>query len=147
MKDLDKNLFIQICKDSPSMAAAAASLKLHFNTFKRYAIRFGCYESNQSGKGISKRSNKAIPLNEILSGLHPQYQSNKLRLKILQEKVKIHQCEQCLREIWLTEPIPLELHHKDGNKNNHKLSNLQLLCPNCHSLTDSFRGKNSKKAI
>lgn len=146
MKDLDKDFFVKVCNESSSMAAAASVLKLHFNTFKRYAILFNCYQANQSGKGIPKKSNKEIQLKEILDGLHPQYQSNKLRLKILREKVKIHQCESCLQEKWLTKQIPLELHHKDGNKNNHKLSNLQLLCPNCHALTDTFRGKNSKKA-
>ena len=45
---------------------------------------------------------------------------------------------------WLGEPIPLELHHIDGNKQNHQLSNLQMLCPNCHSITDNFKSKKHK---
>ena len=36
----------------------------------------------------------------------------------------------------------LELHHIDGNHSNNELSNLTLLCPNCHALTDNYRGKN-----
>lgn len=43
------------------------------------------------------------------------------------------------------QPIPLELHHKDGNKNHNELSNYELLCPNCHAFTDSYRGKNCRK--
>jgi 5-methylcytosine-specific restriction endonuclease McrA len=39
------------------------------------------------------------------------------------------------------EPIPLELHHIDGNHNNNDLSNIQLLCPNCHAQTDNFSNK------
>lgn len=46
---------------------------------------------------------------------------------------------------WLGQPIPLELHHKDGNKNHNELSNYELLCPNCHALTDTYRGKNCQK--
>lgn len=41
-----------------------------------------------------------------------------------------------------TNKIPLEIHHKDGNYKNNKEENLQVLCPNCHSLTENFRGAN-----
>ncbi|WP_083937631.1 HNH endonuclease [Hymenobacter aerophilus] len=46
---------------------------------------------------------------------------------------------------WVGEPIPLELHHINGINNDHRLENLQLLCPNCHALTDNYRGKNQKR--
>lgn len=54
-----------------------------------------------------------------------------------------HQCECCKLTTWLNEPITLELHHKDGDKLNNDLENLQLLCPNCHSLTENWRGRNN----
>lgn len=38
--------------------------------------------------------------------------------------------------------IPLQLHHKDGNYKNNKIDNLQILCPNCHSLTDNYKNMN-----
>ena len=43
--------------------------------------------------------------------------------------------------------VPLQVHHKDGNCLNNEEDNLQLLCPNCHSLTDNYgnRNKNSKR--
>jgi hypothetical protein len=41
--------------------------------------------------------------------------------------------------------IPLEVHHIDGNHLNNELENLQLLCPNCHALTENWRGKNINK--
>jgi riboflavin synthase alpha subunit len=43
--------------------------------------------------------------------------------------------------------INLELDHIDGKRSNHKLENLRLLCPNCHSQTDTYRAKNIKKKI
>lgn len=46
---------------------------------------------------------------------------------------------------WMGKPIPLELHHKDGNHYNNDLSNLEILCPNCHAQTDNYRGKNIGK--
>lgn len=38
--------------------------------------------------------------------------------------------------------IPLQIHHKDGNFKNNTISNLQVLCPNCHSLTDTYKSMN-----
>lgn len=72
-------------------------------------------------------------------------QSNKVRIKLLEEGYKEYKCECCGMTTWLGNPIPLELHHKDGNRNNNALENYELLCPNCHALTDSYRGKNCTK--
>ena len=41
-----------------------------------------------------------------------------------------------------TNKIPLEVHHIDGNYKNNKEENLQLLCPNCHSLTETYKNHN-----
>ena len=56
-----------------------------------------------------------------------------------------HQCEKCLNKVWLEQPITLEVHHKDGDSLNNELDNLELLCPNCHSITENWRGKNINK--
>lgn len=53
-------------------------------------------------------------------------------------------CECCGLEEWMGKPIPLEAHHKDGDELNSTLENLQLLCPNCHAMTDTYKGKNIK---
>ena len=42
---------------------------------------------------------------------------------------------------WMGISIPIELHHIDGNRFNNKLDNLQILCPNCHALTDNYSGR------
>ena len=59
--------------------------------------------------------------------------------------IRGHRCEKCGKEVWLSVRIPLEVHHKDGDSLNNELSNLELLCPNCHALTDNYRGKNINK--
>lgn len=41
-----------------------------------------------------------------------------------------------------TNTIPLEIHHKDGDYTNNKEENLQVLCPNCHSLTQTYKSHN-----
>lgn len=56
--------------------------------------------------------------------------------------LRSRKCEKCGLTEWLGQPINLEIHHIDGDHNNNELSNIQLLCPNCHSYTENFRGKN-----
>lgn len=56
-----------------------------------------------------------------------------------------HVCERCKNEEWLGERITLELDHIDGDRQNNVRENLQLLCPNCHSYTPTWRGRNVKK--
>ena len=51
-------------------------------------------------------------------------------------------CATCTRKTWLGNPIPLELHHIDGNSGNWRFKNLQLLCPNCHAQTENYKSKN-----
>lgn len=53
-----------------------------------------------------------------------------------------HKCEKCGLTEWLGEPINLETHHKDGDRSNNSLDNLEILCPNCHSYTPNFARKN-----
>jgi hypothetical protein len=58
-------------------------------------------------------------------------------------------CNKCGISEWFAKPISLELEHKDGNNLNNSRENLEGLCPNCHSITDTWRGRNkpSKNGI
>ena len=50
-------------------------------------------------------------------------------------------CELCGIEDWCGKPLSFQLHHIDGNNKNNSVDNLQLLCPNCHSQTDTYSNK------
>lgn len=65
-----------------------------------------------------------------------------LKKRILKEQN--YKCNMCNLSKWIGHDIPLEIHHKDGNKKNIKRENLEALCPNCHYFTDNykFRGRN-----
>lgn len=58
-----------------------------------------------------------------------------------------HKCENCGLEEWRDQQIPLEIHHIDGDELNSDLNNLQMLCPNCHALTDNYKGKNINRGV
>lgn len=51
-------------------------------------------------------------------------------------------CSCCGISEWNKKPIVMDLEHIDGNYSNNDISNLCLLCPNCHSQTDTFKGRN-----
>ncbi len=140
---IEKNTFIKICNESISMAEASAKLGLHFNSFKKRALELNCYNTNQSGIGMKKLMPK-IPLKEIIyENKHPQYQTYKLKLRLIEDGILKNMCKCCgLENSWNGKKIELELDHIDGDSKNHNLKNLRLLCPNCHSQTETFRSKN-----
>lgn len=72
--------------------------------------------------------------------------SSGLRLRLLREGIFEHKCYNCLNTVWQGKPIPLELEHINGSHRDNRIENLTLLCPNCHAQTETYRGKNKKRA-
>ncbi|GAQ58190.1 HNH endonuclease signature motif containing protein [Streptomyces acidiscabies] len=69
------------------------------------------------------------------------------RLRRLMRQVGVEErCALCgIEGVWLGEPLPLEVDHIDGSWRNNRIENLRFLCPNCHSTTDSYRGRSSRR--
>ena len=139
-----KNEILQWIDENQSKAQMARELHCKPETLNRYLQMWGItYEGNMSGKGMTKQSNLGMKLLDYLAN-SKDVQTNKVRRKLLEEGYKEHKCECCGNTEWMGKPIPLEVHHKDGDRTNNTLENFELLCPNCHAFTDSYRGKNSR---
>ena len=139
-----KNQILQWIEENQSKAYISKQLGCKQETLNRYLTLMGIeYSGNQSGKGTQKKRPK-MTLVEYLENSQ-DIQTNKIRKKLLEENLKSYKCECCGLTTWLDSPIPLEVHHKDGDRTNNTLENFELLCPNCHAFTDSYRGKNCKK--
>ena len=82
---------------------------------------------------------------QILSLDYNLLSFEKLRERIIYEQNE--SCNNCKNSKWLGVKIPLELEHKDGNHFNNDRKNLEMLCPNCHALTLTWRGRNKTKTI
>ena len=69
-----------------------------------------------------------------------------VKLRLLGDGLKAARCELCGIDAWLGQPLGLELHHLNGDGEDNRLENLQLLCPNCHSQTDTWGGRKLRAA-
>ena len=89
--------------------------------------------------------NKTANLDDLLVA-GSNYQVYKLKTRLIAEERLLRGCSSCKLQHWLDKPIPLELDHINGTNNDNRIENLRLLCPNCHALTETYRGKNKKRA-
>lgn len=104
-------------------------------TFIRgHILRLGLDTSHFAGQQGKNRfgKSKGLTLEQILVAGSP-YQSSEIRRYILAAGIKENRCEVCSISAWNGKPITIELHHRNSVRNDHRIENLQMLCPNCHS--------------
>ncbi len=96
-------------------------------------------------KGLKIPRLPLIPMHEILIE-ESHFQSHKLKKRLFHEGYKLPKCEKCgWAKCSEDGRTPLELDHINGNRKDNRLENLQILCPNCHSLQPTHRGRNIKR--
>lgn len=147
-KRLTDEDIVNAANNTAGATAAAASLGIRYETYKKHALRLNVFITNQNRKGLKRSkaeyASKTIPLEEILNGKHPHYQRRGLIRKLFEAGLKQNKCEICGIEEWNDTLLRMQLDHIDGNTYNHSIDNLRMICPNCHSQTETFCGKNKK---
>lgn len=140
--------FQQICNESESVREVVQKLGYAPNgggtaaRVKRDIEDNNIDISHFTGQAHTKNIGKyKTPIEDYLTN-KVKITSHKLRLRLLKEGIFEYKCACCGNSEWLGQPIPLELHHKDGNKDNNNLDNLELRCPNCHYFTETYKTKN-----
>ena len=118
----------------------------NYDTIRQYVIKLDLDTSHWVGMGWRKGTTipikPAIPLEKILVEDSTYTNTNRLRGRLIREGYKEHRCEHCGLTEWMGGPIPLELEHTNGDRHDHRIENLEVICPNCHALTPTHRGKN-----
>ncbi len=142
-----KDVLSDIISNSISKRECLIKLNLkpyggNYRILNRYIEMFKLDTSHFLGQGWNKNNSPADikPIEKCFNNEIP-ITSYKLKNRILKEKIKNYKCEICGLEKWNNQKIPLELHHINGNNKDNSLNNLQLLCPNCHALTDNYRNR------
>jgi len=82
-----------------------------------------------------------IDLSDLLVAGRRQTNRSHLKRRLIKAGVKENRCEICGLTEWMGRPLPIELHHVNGDGHDNRLENLQLLCGNCHSQTDNWGGR------
>lgn len=89
---------------------------------------------------LTPRKPKPLPVERKIKDFENLKCRNALKRRVLAEQNDL--CNGCGRNTWRDRPLVLELEHKDGNSQNNDRTNLECLCPNCHSQTPTWRGRN-----
>lgn len=115
----------------------------------RKQIEKRCEELNISTEHFSSyakyTSHQKYNLEDILVENSTYTARARLKTRLLREGLLENKCYICGNEgEWQGKPLSLQLDHINGINNDNRLENLRLLCPNCHSQTETFSGKHNK---
>ncbi len=110
-----------------------------------YKLDVGHFHGRLWSKGLKLPFKPKIPLEQILQKGF-RFPSHKLKLRLFRANLKQKKCEECG---WATKTedgyLPIELDHINGDSTDNRLENLRILCPNCHSLKPTHRGRNKRR--
>ena len=111
------------------------------NKNRDYKKQYNSLSQEIKDKMAWNRGKLLKPLEEYLKN-NSMTSNEKIKKIILENNLLEYKCSCCGITEWNNKPIHLELHHIDGNNTNNSIDNLCFLCPNCHSQTETFRGRN-----
>ena len=115
------------------------SYRTLYNQIHRLNLDMSHFTGQGSNKGRSFGHKR--PIEDYLTNKYPIH-SHSLRLRLIRDGYLKQQCCVCKRKTWQGKVIPLELDHLDGDHNNNCLTNIRIICPNCHAQTPNHAGKN-----
>jgi hypothetical protein len=92
-------------------------------------------------RGVLDTRAPGIPIDELLVAGRARNRGH-LRSRILKAGLKEERCEMCGLDEWQGKELRVTLHHVNGDQYDNRLENLMFLCPNCHSQTPNFSGRN-----
>lgn len=142
--------FIDAVKESISIAGVFKKLNIrptggNYTHFKFTANRLNVDWSHFKGMGhLAGKSHNwspKIPLEKILVVDSTYSNRGNIKRRLLKDGLITYSCAFCGINEWRNAPLSLHLDHINGDPTDHRLDNLRLLCPNCHSQTPTFGSK------
>lgn len=148
----DSDLAIAV-KSSDSYAETLRKLGLsvkagNYKTIQKYIKSLDIDVSHFSGQSwVKTRGSSQLVRykDEEVFVKDSSYSTHHLKKRMIDSGLAEEKCSGCGINEWLGQKISLEVDHINGVPNDHTVQNLRLLCPNCHSLTTTWRGRNKNK--
>ena len=109
---------------------------------KRRITELKCSIEHFGQKASISAPNIKYALDEILVENSSYTNISRLKIRLVKENRLEYKCACCGISEWMGKPISLQLDHINGKNNDHRIENLRFLCPNCHSQTETYAGKN-----
>ena len=141
--------FKRIVADANSYSDCLRALGLSTNggsstdVLKRRIVEQKCDISHFGTKKQSRQTYQAkYSLDEILIENSTYANIARLKERLVREGRMEYKCQNCGINEWLGNPLSLHLDHINGINNDHRINNLRFLCPNCHSQTETYAGRN-----
>ena len=139
---LPEEEFKEIIASSNSLSECLRKIGLtsgsSFDRLNRRIKELGC--STEHFGTVSP--NAIYTLDEILVENSTYTNIARLKERLIREKKLEYKCEICGISNWMGEFLALQLDHRNGIHNDHRIENIRFLCPNCHSQTETFAGRN-----
>jgi len=131
--------FCEVCRKANIVATTG-----NYNTLKKIVEDNKIDISHFKRQGGGKKNK--IDINDVLNNKR-QITTYRLAKLLIKHGLKECKCEnpKCGITEWMGEPLKVVPHHINGNHNDNRLENIMFLCPNCHSYTDNFGGKNMER--
>jgi hypothetical protein len=148
---VDRNEFEKIIRQARSAAQALRLLGRvpaggNYKTLYGRIARFKLDTSHWLGQGYLRGGTHnwatSIPLEKILIATSSYGVTSRLKTRLLRDGLLAQECAVCKIATWQGRELSLHLDHKNGINTDNRLENLRLLCPNCHSQTATYCGRN-----
>lgn len=114
---------------------------------KKRCNELNCDTSHFNGQYDAQQASQKYTLEEIMVENSTYTNTTKFKERLIRENIIPYECALCgLKDEWNGKKLVLQLDHVNGKHNDHRKENLRFLCPNCHSQTQTFSGKNKNNA-
>jgi len=119
----------------------------HLNDTHLHGFKFGG-GWNKGTTGIISRTMSLDDAMKVVFVKHSEWSVKVAKRLLIKHNLIPHKCFDCgLEQVWNNKSITLEIDHISGDSSDNRISNLRWLCPNCHSQTPTFRGRNKRKMV
>ncbi len=151
--------FVTAVAESLSVAQVLTALGLkatggNYKAFYIHADRLNVSTAHFTGKAWNvgdryRQIYTEFDLKDVLVENSTYSSTSSLKKKLLKANLLEYKCSGigCGIDTWLGRPVILQLEHINGNNRDNRIENLCLLCPNCHSQTETYAGRNVGKTV